>query len=838
MKCAILLVIVLASTGLAQTGYDDPFYDYLGQNSFRESQPNAPREIFDPFTGNFSLVYTDLYLPGNGGLDLKIMRVYNSNICRPYGPYWVHVPDFWIGLGWSMHMGRLVYPENSDYRYLEMPDGSTHKFYGDLQHPEQWISKEYWILRQNGDFYEVLFPNGQKWVFDSYLYGTIPDPGSPIRYYPTKTICDPMNNTISIHYETVNGQPRIEEIFDSCNRWIWFVYQQTGAEHLDYIFVNLQRYHYEYQQIEGDWFLTNVRYPLCPSGQYDYHYTYINIPGVPPQLEVVQDKYGSETRYLYTTRSVIGRQYRVLQQRREWHGNLGYMNWNISYGLTTNNLDSTAIVDPYNTTSSFVYYGYPFMLTEGNNWKLGLMLRKRIIGNNVDLMISCTHDKSPAISEERYWGNNSYDDSVYVPRLTQRQYTIDGKTYTTNYPQFNDYSQPTTISETGDATRTINRSYWHNTEPYIVDRVASENIVVGSSNFLTTYDYNNDGTMSTKNVSGVVTTYTYHNGPPYGNGNLKRVTDNSRRWVEYSEYERGVPKTINKGGAYTINRTINWEGTIASETNGRGYTTNYQYDEWYRLTDIIPPVGDPTSIDYVLYNTSNPYKQVSRGPSWTRYYYDRWSRVDSTVNSIGVKVDYQYDAFDRKTYESYPYATTNIGRSFEYDCLDRTKRITNPGGSYSEYTYYQSKVNYRNELGKYTEFQYHAFGNPFADKWLASVKDALNQTTNYGYNAASNLTSISADGGYARTYHYNASYFMDYEVSPERGQTNYSYDNAGNLIQRTDANGNLTSYVYDGITRLKSINYPGTFYDVNYYFDKADNCTLMTTPTSTCQLHL
>jgi RHS repeat-associated protein len=850
MKVSELLICaVVLALHICHAAWDDPFYDYRGQNSFRESQTNAPHELYDPFTGNFQLVYTDLFIPGNGGLDLKVMRIYNSKIRRYKYGQWRLVDDSWIGLGWSMHMGRLVYPQDFNYRYLEMPDGSKHRFYSDINTPGQWISKEYWILRQDGNDYEVLFPNGQRWWFNGSIEGHLSEEGGPIPYYPTKMITEPIidnptGHRIIVYYEVIGDQTMIYKIKDSCDREIYFYYESAGMMNLQSICANGKWIYYDYDDIgSGYSLLTRVRYPDCPSDRGDYYYTYSdNPPGLEYELQLVQDKYDSETWYYNTTRTILARQYRVLHQRQEYHDGLGVMQWSMTYGTTTNNRDSTAIVDPFNTTTSFVYYGYHNPPGSGDNWTLGLMMRKRIIGDGVNLVIHNTHDHSPAISDDEYVGPTTNDPDVYVPRILTREYIIDNKTYSTNYSNFDIYNHPRTISETGDISRTITRTYWPcpNPDYYIIDRLESENLQHESSNHLTTYTYRGDGKITTKNVCGVITTYTYHSEdpPPPGRsgnlGNLKSIRDGANRWVEYDDYEFSVPKVVNKGGLYSLNRTINWEGTIASETNGRGFTTLYNYDGQNRLVQITPPVGNPTVIQYNLYYGDD--KTISRGPSLTTYYYDRWGRVDSTLNSVGVKVDYEYDAFDRKTYESYAYTDVNIGRHYEYDCLDRLTRTTNPDNSYSEYNYYQSKITYRNENGKYTEFQYGAFGNPFGDKWLVSVKDAFNQTTVYEYNAPGFVTAITADGAYSRTFHYNSKYFLDYEISPERGQTDYTYDNSGNLLSRTDANGNQTGYTYDNLSRLTHVDYPGYLYDIAYVYDNADNCTQITTPNNVVHL--
>ncbi len=50
-----------------------------GQITFREPI-QTQNEIIDPFTGHVDLTYTDLVLPGDGGLDLAITRTYRSSV--------------------------------------------------------------------------------------------------------------------------------------------------------------------------------------------------------------------------------------------------------------------------------------------------------------------------------------------------------------------------------------------------------------------------------------------------------------------------------------------------------------------------------------------------------------------------------------------------------------------------------------------------------------------------------------------------------------------------------------------------------------------------------------
>jgi YD repeat-containing protein len=44
--------------------------------------------------------------------------------------------------------------------------------------------------------------------------------------------------------------------------------------------------------------------------------------------------------------------------------------------------------------------------------------------------------------------------------------------------------------------------------------------------------------------------------------------------------------------------------------------------------------------------------------------------------------------------------------------------------------------------------------------------------------------------------------------SPDTGITGYVYDAAGNLIQKTDAQGVAVQYVYDDLNRIKKVLFP------------------------------
>jgi hypothetical protein len=59
-----------------------------------------PNEQVDPASGNLTVVATDLVLPGNAGLDIRVTRVYNSAVYPDYTNGSTQIEeDSWAGIG-------------------------------------------------------------------------------------------------------------------------------------------------------------------------------------------------------------------------------------------------------------------------------------------------------------------------------------------------------------------------------------------------------------------------------------------------------------------------------------------------------------------------------------------------------------------------------------------------------------------------------------------------------------------------------------------------------------------------------------------------------------------
>jgi len=92
------------------------------------------------------------------------------------------------------------------------------------------------------------------------------------------------------------------------------------------------------------------------------------------------------------------------------------------------------------------------------------------------------------------------------------------------------------------------------------------------------------------------------------------------------------------------------------------------------------------------------------------------------------------------------------------------------------------------------------------------------QSTSYTYDALSNLLTVH-QGSQARSFTYDSLSRLRTAFNPESGTISYSYDDNGNLTQKTDARPVTTNYVYDELNRPKSRAYSDGTPTINYGYD-------------------
>ncbi|HOJ77102.1 MAG TPA: hypothetical protein PLZ08_01700 [Bacillota bacterium] len=184
------------------------------------------------------------------------------------------------------------------------------------------------------------------------------------------------------------------------------------------------------------------------------------------------------------------------------------------------------------------------------------------------------------------------------------------------------------------------------------------------------------------------------------------------------------------------------------------------------------------------------------------YVYDSNGRVIREINNLGQAIDYSYDALDRMTKMVLPNgATTN----YQWD--DRTLTTIDPNGN--------KKIQEHDLLDRLVKVK------EFPDEYTT-------YETSYIYDTASNLVEVTNPRGAKTRYMYDNLGRLQRVDYPQDGSNpmapeSYEYDEVGNLIGKTGANGfKRMDYEFFAGYRLKQVVEPdGRVISNNY--DNNDN---------------
>ena len=198
-----------------------------------------------------------------------------------------------------------------------------------------------------------------------------------------------------------------------------------------------------------------------------------------------------------------------------------------------------------------------------------------------------------------------------------------------------------------------------------------------------------------------------------------------------------------------------------------------------------------------------------------------------------VTVRQVYDAMGRVSQVSNPYRAPQspVWTTTAYDLSGRVKTVTTPDNAVVTTTYDGSFVTVTDQKGKVRRSYSDGLGRltrvdePDANGNLGTTA-APAQPTSYTYDALGNLRQVT-QGGQQRYFMYDSLSRLVRVKNPEQsvntslnttdpitGNTQwslaYSYDANGNLSQRTDAQGVVSVYTYDGLNRNTAVDYQNT----------------------------
>lgn len=206
-----------------------------------------------------------------------------------------------------------------------------------------------------------------------------------------------------------------------------------------------------------------------------------------------------------------------------------------------------------------------------------------------------------------------------------------------------------------------------------------------------------------------------------------------------------------------------------------------------------------------------------------------------------VKVITNYDCLNRVKQISNPFRSATESAVYTttvYDLAGRVTSVTTPDNAVVHTSYNGNTVTVTDQAGKARKSVSDALGR------LVEVYEdpnGVNWQTTYLYDALDNLAKVT-QGSQQRFFMYDSLKRLIRARNPEQGTLGsldlldpitdnsewsmaYEYDSNGNLTQRTDARGIVSTYVYDAFNRNTTIDYSDTAInpDVSRFYDGANN---------------
>jgi len=366
------------------------------------------------------------------------------------------------------------------------------------------------------------------------------------------------------------------------------------------------------------------------------------------------------------------------------------------------------------------------------------------------------------------------------------------------------------------------------------------------------------------NVTNDITTWTLPNGSAGTRTNQYIYTDNTYSF-EYGNWDGNNIYNVNNYGSYTIPNlltqvigadgnsnwayggfdTVAWTNLFYTDQTNAAILTSFRVAPDYATNGLgqvtqytFTPAGNPvTDLDYWPGTTSFPNGSygVPYGTTFPGY-----SKVTSMTTAAGLTTTniYNTNGFLARTIDlqigrtnSFGYTTDGLIGTYTnalglnvaaaWDNLLRLTSVQFPDGTYVSNVYNNLDLSgVKDRLGNWTQYVYdgarHLISVTNANnavttlEWcgcgaLTEVVDALNNTTTFNYDNQGNLTSVTNPDNSAINYQYNLAAWPT-TLSDGAGRAlQLAYNNQGLVTNITSANGALESVVFDILDRPVSI---------------------------------
>lgn len=438
-----------------------------------------------------------------------------------------------------------------------------------------------------------------------------------------------------------------------------------------------------------------------------------------------------------------------------------------------------------------------------------------------------------ALRTDEAGNTNEYDyDEVHRTAMHEGAQGAGAQIRTTTFEDFLAWQHdlPTTIKQTSVSNNSAHKK--------TTTLVYGDDLLVDS---VTVSGFRPDGTA----LADRTTSYTYYtalDGVSFVIGNLKQIdgprlaTDVDDR-ILYDWYdcdtgtECGQLKTLTQIIDSSTSLVTNFDtydsaGRLTEFTDANGMVTEIAYDLRGRMdfaTTSHPnlPLEAARTTDYEYWPNGQLKKVTSAIGGELHYIYDDAEQLREIHDHVGNRRVFTLDMNGNVEFEKY-YSNENgatdelvLSIKREYDQRDRLSKIISAVSSSDAAagTGTTTDLGYSNDghldfardgRGNPTQSHHDALGRAY--EIIDAVNGELNKTE-LAWNVNDNLESVKAPNGATTSYEYDDFGDIVTETSPDRGIMHHVHDEAGNRISMTDARNLVTTYGYDALNRLVTVDY-------------------------------
>ena len=374
------------------------------------------------------------------------------------------------------------------------------------------------------------------------------------------------------------------------------------------------------------------------------------------------------------------------------------------------------------------------------------------------------------------------------------------------------------------------------------------------SGLVTTIIYGADGFLAQQIAVGYSTnSYTYTNGLVYTHTDerdltvtnswdaLQRLTQVSYpdgTSIAYTYKNLDLAKVVDRMG-FTTAYGYNAIRQKIVETNALGNVTSYEYCDCGALESVTDPLGNVTQFThdnqgnqvsvvypdgYSVTNQYNLLRQLTERTDSSgavlSYTYNNHGLQATISNAVGQVAAYAFDIDDRPTNTV---DANGVSVSMAYDNLGRLLTRSYPDGGAEKYGYtpnVSGATSYTNQIGNVTQFGFDAMNRKVSEAHpgvttnqyvyngagdLLVLTDGRNETTTWHYDSFGRVTNKT--DALSRTmfnYSFDADNRLTNRWTPEKGNTFYIFDSAGNTTQIRYPQ-QTNSYAYDALNELTNM---------------------------------